>query len=463
MSLEQLTRDPRVAVRRNGAPNPEGRCVVYWMQRAQRGLDNPALNTAIEAANALDLPVAVFFGLHPRFPNSNLRHYAFLLDGIDETRRRVEQRNCAFVFRPWPEHDLITFCEEVNAALVVGDENPMREPESWRRSASEKLRVPFWTVDADVIVPASSFPNEEYAAYTIRPKLHRLLPVFLHPLSNPEARRGWDEENRPASRKVDSARLLAELPIDRGASPVAVRGGTTEALRRLDDFIKNGLANYDAGRNLPDRQGSSELSAYLHFGHIGPHTVSVAVRDSRAAQAAKDAFLEQLIVRRELAVNFVARNPDYDTLAGCHAWARKTLEEHASDPRPYLYTESQLESASTADSLWNAAQREMMLSGRMHGYLRMYWAKKILEWSESPEAAFEIAVRLNDKYELDGRDPNGYAGIAWSIGAKHDRPWAPMRPVFGSIRYMSAAGCARKFDVKSYIDRVDAMEQGRLW
>jgi deoxyribodipyrimidine photo-lyase len=460
--LDELLTDPRIRVRREGAPDPSGRCVVYWMQRAQRGVDNPALNAAIEAANALGLPVAVFFGLLPHYPHANLRHYSFLVDGIAETRDRVERRHCAFVFRPYPNHDLIKFCREVKAALVIGDENPLREPESWRQSATRKLKVPFWTVDADVIIPQTFFPKEEYAARTIRPKIHRLLPVFFHPLANPRARHEWTPMDRPASHPIDPHQILANLPLDRSTSPVSeYRGGTKEGQRRLRLFIKNRLANYETGRNHPDQSWTSELSAYLHFGHLGPHTIAVAVREADAPPAAKEAYLEELIVRREVAINFVARNPQYDQLAGCPEWGRKTLAEHELDPRPDLYSEAQLEAAETGDPLWNASQQEMVLTGRMHGYLRMYWAKKILEWTATPEEAFEIAVRLNDRYELDGRDPNGYTGIAWAIGGKHDRPWAPKRPVFGLIRYMSAAGCARKFDVRAYIGRIDGLMRKR--
>ncbi|MEP7274232.1 MAG: deoxyribodipyrimidine photo-lyase, partial [Acidobacteriota bacterium] len=446
--IEQLISNPRVTVRRPGHPDPDGRSVVYWMQRAQRGIDNPALDVAIQAANALRLPVAVFFGLHPRYPNSNLRHYSFLVDGIEENRRRIEERGCAFVFRPHPDHDLIRFCKEVKPALVICDENPMREPEGWRRSAAEKLSSPFWTVDADVIVPTRLFPKEEYAARTLRPKLNRLLPVFLQQPANTRANVAW--ERPPTSIEIEPSRILTELECDRRTSAVPdVRGGTEAALKQLSLFINDRLASYDTSRNLPDRRGTSELSAYLHFGHIGPLTIALAVQNADAPMVAKDAFLEELIVRRELAINFVARNPGYDTLAGCPDWGRRTLAKHAEDIRPHLYTESQLESGETSDPLWNAAQMEMVHTGRMHGYLRMYWAKKILEWTESAETAFEIAVRLNDRYELDGRDPNGYTGIAWAIGGKHDRPWAPARTAFGNIRYMSAAGCARKFSVEA--------------
>jgi deoxyribodipyrimidine photo-lyase len=463
--FEALKANPRVTVRRDGPPNPVGRCVVYWMQRAQRGLDNPALDIAILAANELGLPLAVFFGLHPGYPNANWRHYAFLAEGLQETRERCEARGAAFVFRPSPNHDLIRFCDEVKAALVIGDENPMREPEGWRRSAAQKLNVPFWTVDADVIVPTKFFEKEEYAARTLRPKITRHFPQYLQSLANPELTRRWDEAARPASipalpprQPIDPSDVLAALPLDRSVAPAGFfKGGTTAGLQQLQAFIAERLKRYDTDRNLPQRSGTSGMSPYLHFGQVGPLTVALAVRESEAPDTAKEAMLEELIVRRELAINFVARNPQYDALAGCPAWARKTLDEHRQDKREYVYTDAEFENAETHDPLWNAAQQEMVITGKMHGYLRMYWAKKILEWTATPAEAFDIAVKLNDRYELDGRDPNGYTGIAWAIGGKHDRPWVPQRKVFGMIRYMAASGCARKFDVNSYISRVQKL------
>ncbi len=457
--IEQLQSDSRVVIRRAGAPSPDGRCVVYWMQRAQRGLDNPALDVAVHAANELKLPIAVLFGLHPKYPNANVRHYTFLVEGLAETKQRVEARGAAFVFRPFPNHDLIRFCDEVSAALVVGDENPMREPEGWRQSAAQKLNVPFWTVDADVIVPTKFFPKEEYGARTLRPKLRKLLPGFLNAPENPNANFKWNDA--PASQPIDETQLLAQLPLDRTVQAVrAFKGGTSAGLNLLKNFVAAGLRSYDTARNQPHLPGTSRLSAYLHFGQLGPQTIAQAVREADAPQEAKDVYLEELIVRRELAINYVARNPRYDQLAGCHEWARKTLAEHIKDPRPHLYAETQLENAETADPLWNAAQKEMILTGRMHGYLRMYWAKKILEWTPTPEVAFDIAVRLNDRYFLDGRDPNGYTGIAWAIGGKHDRPWGPQRPIFGLIRYMAYNGCARKFDVNAYIRSVELLAKG---
>lgn len=470
--LTELQNNPRVTVRRPGTPTvspAEPGCVVYWMQRAQRGLDNPALDLAIAAANELQVPVAVFFGLHPGYPNANWRHYAFLVEGLQETRERCEARGAAFVFRPYPNHDLLAFCREVNAVLVVGDENPLRQAEGWRQSAARRLTVPFWTVDADVVVPTKLFEKEEYAARTLRPKLHRWLPQFLQPLANPVAQVQWTAQQRPASlpalappQPIDPAAVLASLPLDRTVGPVShFKGGTAEGLRRLQRFVAEGLARYDTDRNLPHRPGTSSMSAYLHFGHLGPLTIALAIQQADAPQVAKDAYLEELIVRRELAINFVARNPHYDTLAGCHGWAQKTLDERRRDPREHLYSAEQLEQAATHDPLWNAAQREMVVSGKMHGYLRMYWAKKILEWTATPEEAFAHAVRLNDRYFLDGRDPNGYTGIAWAIGGKHDRPWAPARPIFGMIRFMAYSGCARKFDIPAYIAHVDRLAKGQ--
>jgi deoxyribodipyrimidine photo-lyase len=451
--LEKIKADARVTVRRDGIPDPEGKCVVYWMQRAQRGIDNPALDIAIETANELRLPVAVFFGLRLDYPSANLRHYAFLVEGLAETARQIEARGAAFAFRPFPNNRLIPFCDEVKAALVVGDENPMREPESWRRGAAEKLRIPLWTVDADVIVPTKLFTKEEYAARTIRPKIHKLLEQFLQPLKNPVAR--YSFKKKPKSVLIDASAILKQLPLNRSVEPVRhIQGGTDAAMCRLNQFVTEQLVNYPATRNLPHKNGTSGLSAYLHFGHISPLTIALAVQQSAAPQVAKEAFLEELIVRRELAINYVAHNPQYDSLAGAHKWAQKTLRGQQNDRRPLLYSEAELESAATQDELWNAAQIEMVKTGKMHGYLRMYWAKKILEWTTIPEEAFAIAVRLNDKYELDGRDPNGYTGVAWAIGGKHDRPWAPRRSIFGMIRYMSAAGMARKFDVKAYINKI---------
>lgn len=455
MTFDNLAQDARVTIRRGGTPDAGGRCVVYWMQRAQRAVDNPALDTAIEAANILGKPVVVFFAL-VSYPNANWRHYQFMVEALTDTAARLAKRNVGFVLRRHPDSDLAAFCTEARASLVVGDENPLREPERWRQELARKLHVPFWTVDADVIVPSKLLVKEQFAARTIRPRIHALLPKFFAPDAEPKPRVVW-KVTRGLRSLSTTDDLLDGFPLDRSTRPVAaLRGGTDKALKALRQFITQRLVSYAAQRNEPALAGTSQLSPYLHFGHIGPRTVALAVRDAGAPAADRDAFLEQMIVRRELAVNFVRYNPRYDSLGSAEPWALRTLREHAHDPRPYVYTERQLENAGTHDPLWNAAQRQMVLAGWMHGYVRMYWAKKILEWSPSAETAFDIAVRLNDRYELDGRDPNGYAGIAWAVAGKHDRAWGPVRPIYGMVRYMSFASTSRKFDSKAYIAQIDA-------
>jgi deoxyribodipyrimidine photo-lyase len=454
--ISRLASNARVTVRRDGAPNPDGKCVVYWMQRAQRALDNPALEVAVQAANMLRKPCVVFFAPVPFYPHANLRHYCFLSQGIPSIATAMKKRGIGFVFRRYPDHHLLKFCEQVRPALVVGDENPMREPEHWRKVVAAQLRIPFWTVDADVIVPSKLLLKEQYGAYTARPRISRLLPGFLQPVGNTRAKVAWKAPRGLQSLSLDTD-LTAGWQLDRSVHPVSgISGGTEQALKRLKNFIRNDLANYPFDRNKPERDGTSRLSAHLHFGHIGPHTVALAVQKANAPKAAKEAFLEQLIVRRELAINFVRFNPDYDNFESGTPWAHKSLAEHAGDPRK-IYSERQLEEAQTHDPLWNAAQRQMVVTGFMHNYVRMYWAKKILEWSKTPARAYQIAVYLNDKYELDGRDPNGYAGIAWAVVGKHDRPWFE-RPIFGKIRYMSFNSTSKKFDSKRYIQRMEALE-----
>jgi len=351
--------------------------------------------------------------------------------------------------------------KEVKAAAVISDESETRTPRLWRAEVKQALTVPFACVDADVVVPSMYFPKEEWAARTLRPKIQRILPAYLqpivdleqiHPLNSPPCDPG--ETDNPLS-------YLDSLKIDHSVAPSSeFRGGQQEGQQRVARFIKEHLSTYAVRRNSPEVEGTSMLSAYLHFGHISvqqaawdieqyvPKETGSAHID---ADGGRSAYLEELIVRRELAINFALRNPHYDSLEGCPEWGKKTLQKHANDPRQWTYSRGELEQASTHDVLWNASQREMMQSGRMHGYMRMYWAKKILEWAATPEQAFEDAVYLNDKYEIDGRDANGYTGIAWAIGGKHDRPWGPERPIFGLVRYMALSGMQRKMDTRAYI------------
>ena len=454
--LARLAADPRVLVRRRGSPRADGNCVVYWMQRAMRVQDNPALDVAVDVANVLGLPVVVYFQVIPNYPNANLRHYHFLQQGLRDVAEDAAERGVGFVVRR-PPATLEDFLEEVCAAILVGDENPCREPERRRTALAKRLRIPFWTVDADVVVPSRVFGRSFVLLHHFRPKLHAELPKFLSTPANPRPQFEWKPSKRPESFPLSGDITTGFSKLDRSVGPVdSFTGGSHAAMRRLGEFVRNSLADYNEQRNHPETRGTSRLSPYLHFGNIGPLTIALtvqkAMKDGSASVAAGERYLEQLIGWRELAVLFVRYEPDYDNWECAAPWARKTLIEHACDPRPHRYSLKQLEHAHTADDLWNAAQREMVVTGWMHNYMRMYWAKKILEWAPDPATAFDWAVTLNDRYQLDGRDPNGYAGIAWAIVGKLDRPWFN-RPVFGLIRPMTGTSIAKKFDAKSYIDQ----------
>lgn len=455
--FSELRDDPRIALEGGNPPDAEGRCVVYWMRRAQRAFDNPALEAAIRIANEQRVPVLVYFRLNPRHPHANARHLTFMLQGLEETARELAQRKIGFAMRvangPSAANDLARIVGEVRPSAIVIDRDPLRSFDAWRGLARACGDRPLYCVDADLIVPAAQIGREHYAARTIRPRIHERLDRFLKPVVNHAVRVAWNAG--PLGDAIaPSAATLALLNIDRTVGPAAeFRGGGGEARSRLRRFIRDRLPRYASERNRPEMDATSGLSPYLHYGQIGPHTVALAVRDADAPEADRRAFLEELIVRRELAINFTIYNRRFRQIEGCERWALQSLAAHRGDPRERVYSERRFENAETHDPLWNAAQRQMVESGWMHGYMRMYWAKKILEWSKSPRAAYEIAVRLNDRYELDGRDPNGYAGIAWAIGGKHDRAWGPERPVYGMIRYMSAAGAGRKFDSRAYIAR----------
>jgi deoxyribodipyrimidine photo-lyase len=463
VALEKLTHDLRVTVRVPGVPDPDGKCVVYWMQRAQRGVDNHAVNLAVEVANELGLPLVVYFAGISNFPHANLRHYAFLQQGLPDVEHDLAQRNISFVMRRAPHESHERLLHDVGAAICIGDENPMREPERWRRELAEKLKIPFWTVDTDVVIPSKLIEKAQYGAYTIRPRLYKLLPDYLVPYENPHARHEW---KRPHGFRADS--LTEDMTtgwkdLDRSVGPVeAWKGGTHAGLARLKHFTGQLLGEYDVKRNKPEVDGTSAMSPYLHYGHVGPQTIALAVQAAAAGDPqltkAKESFFNELIVWRELAINFVRYSPEtYDSWKCAENWAQQTIAEHAKDEREHLYTLAQLERGETFDELWNAAQIQMVEHGWMHNVLRMYWAKKILEWTPDAATAVKYAIHLNDKYFLDGRDPNGYSGISWSMVGKFDRPWFD-RPIFGKIRYMSGGSTGKKFDSKSYIRQMQALK-----
>ena len=454
---EKIAADPRIETHNLGVPDPAGRCVLYWMRRSQRAFDNPALETAIGLANELKLPVAVSFFLRPHRRHANLRQFAFMLEGLADTALRLELRGIGFILRLATIRGADEFgklCAALRPAAIVTDRNLLTAPGVSPSLFPASIKVPVFSVDADVIVPTAVIGREHYAARTIRPIIHRHLDEFLTPVGNRSVHLKWPQPSGRTPSLTPSAALLDSLPLDRSIGRAdQFDGGTTAALARLKRFLRDGLSHYAERRNAPELDATSHLSPYLHFGQLGPQTIALAVRNADAPDQARRSFLEELIVRRELAVAFTVYNRAFRAIDSCERWARATLAAHANDPRVHFYNERQLEAAETHDPLWNAAQRQMVESGWMHGYMRMYWAKKILEWSPTPRDAYAIAVRLNDKYELDGRDPNGYAGIAWAIGGKHDRPWGPTRPIFGTIRYMSGASTGRKFDSRAYIQR----------
>jgi deoxyribodipyrimidine photo-lyase len=467
LPLARLAENARVTIRRPGIPAPTGKCVVYWMQRAQRGRDNPALDLAVEAGNELGLPVLAYFSVISNFPHANLRHYRFLGEGLPDIEQELAERNVAFLVRRHPDQSLEKFLAEVRAAMLVGDENPCREPERWRRQIARRIRIPYWTVDADVVVPSSLFQKRFFLLHHFRPHLYAQLPAHLAASGEPRAVTSWHRprsfESWPAERDITAG--LAGL--DRSVLPVeAFRGGSRAARERLAQFLEHDLPRYPKERNRPEVNCTSRLSPYLHFGHIGPVGIALAVeaalRTRRVGADARDAFFNELIGWRELAVNFVRHVPSYDEWSCAPAWAARTLTTHSHDRRPVLYSLEDLEQAGTHDDLWNAAQTQMVRFGWMHNTMRMYWAKKILEWSPNPATAFDRAVVLNDRYQLDGRDCNSYAAIAWAIVGVHDRPWFE-RPIFGTVRYMSRESTGRKFDSRRYIELAGEPGRTMLW
>ena len=426
--------------------------VVYWMSLDQRTRDNWALLFSRELSQQEKMPLAVVFCLVPQFLGATFRQYAFMIQGLAEVEQNLAEKNIPFyLLCGSPEVEVVEFVRKYGAGCLVTDFDPLRLKRVWKEAVAKKLDIPFFEVDAHNIVPCwVASDKQEYGAYTLRPKILRALPEFLDefpPLHKQEV--AWGEP----SVSIDWQGILAGLSVDRGVPEVsAFKPGERAAWAVLGDFLENKLSFYPESRNDPTREGQSNLSPYLHFGQIAAQRIALEVEDSPAGTKAKESFLEELIVRRELADNFCFYNLQYDSFAGFPSWAQKTLDEHRRDPREYLYTLAQFEQAQTHDNLWNAAQREMVQTGKMHGYLRMYWAKKILEWTRSPEEATQIAIYLNDRYELDGRDPNGYTGIAWSLGGVHDRAWGE-RQVFGKIRYMSYNGRKSKFNVNAYMKK----------
>lgn len=430
--------------------------VVYWMSRDQRAQDNWALLEAQALALETQSPLRVVFCLASTFGEAPQRAYRFMLNGLRETFKVLLGLGIPFTLLPDRMH-LPAFLDKVEAGALVCDFSPLREPVAWKKELLQAIGIAAFEVDAHNVVPAwLASPKAEIGARTLRPKIARMLsqaliefpPLEKHPFPAPSVA-------LPEITFEEALRLVRarQTPVD----SLPFSPGTAAGSALIQNFIER-LSSYSTGRNNPTLDAQSGLSPWLHFGQISAQRVALQVLNSGYDEESRAPFLEELIVRKELADNFCLYRPDYDKVSVFPGWASASLKDHLSDPRPYIYDREALENADTHDLLWNAAQTEMTVTGKMHGWLRMYWGKKILEWSKTPQEALDKAIFLNNRYSLDGRDPNGYAGIAWCIGAIHDRAW-PSRLIYGKVRSMTESGAKRKFDVKKYIGRVLALTQ----
>ncbi len=470
----------------------DGKYVLYWMVAARRTSWNFALDRAVAWASQVKRPLVVLEPLRLQYEWASDRLHRFVIEGMQENARTL--RRVSATYYPYVEsapgsgRGLLEALSR-QASVVVTDDYPAFFLPRMLRAAGAKVPVRLEAVDSNGILPLSETTRVFTSAHQFRRLLHDRLPERL--LEMPSERpfagarlsrleklpvavlRRWP----PADLAALSDRSgLGSLPIDHGVAPVSVPGGTRQAAATLERFLERGLPRYAEYRNHPEEDATSGLSPYLHFGHLSAHEAIHAVLARRQwspaavnpqARGARrgwwgvdenaESFLDELITWRELGFNASAHQPAYDKYRSLPEWARATLAKHAGDPREHRYSLRQFEAAETHDPLWNAAQRQLRREGRIHGYLRMLWGKKILEWSANPKTALRIMLQLNNKYAVDGRDPNSYSGIFWVLG-RYDRPWAPQRPIFGQVRYMSSANTARKFSVKNYIARYGRAE-----
>jgi deoxyribodipyrimidine photo-lyase len=439
----------------NDADIRKGDYILYWMQQSQRAEYNHALEYAVQQANKQDRILLVAFGLMDDYPEANLRHYTFMLEGLKETRETLASRGIKMVLRRGHPPEVALNLGR-RATMIVCDRGYLRHQRAWRAQVAQQARCPVVQVESDVVVPLEVVSEKaEYAARTIRPKIHRHLETYLVGLKTTKAKHPSLGMKVNGIDLDDTEKLLQKLNLDRSVPPVSVffRGGASQAVKRFNGFIRHRLKHYDQHSNQPQTDDVSHMSPYLHFGQISP--LYLALQISRAPdslKASKEAYLEELVVRRELAINFAFYTANYDAYACIPGWAQKTLADHHHDKREYRYSRRQLENADTHDPYWNASMLEMKHTGFMHNYMRMYWGKKILEWSPNPQKAFRTTLAINNKYFLDGRDPNSYTGVAWIYGV-HDRAWTE-RPIFGKTRYMAASGLERKCDIAAYVKKV---------
>jgi deoxyribodipyrimidine photo-lyase len=432
-----------------------GDYVLYWMQEAQRAEYNYALEYAVQRSNEIGQRLLVLFGLTADYPEANLRHYAFMLEGLRDVEEALQQRGIRFVVLPGsPDEVALEF--STRASMIVCDMGYMRPQKGWRETVASEADCLVAQVETEVVVPVElASDKREHAARTLRPKIREHLDDFLTELEPTEIEQSSLDMEAEGLDLADINTILDGIELDRSVSPVThlYKGGTSEAKTVLEKFLETRFETYVEHRNQPQTDDVSHMSKYLHYGHVSPVYVALKIRRSGGSQDDVDSYLEEVIVRRELSMNFCHYTPDYDSYSNLPGWAKETLEEHKDDEREYVYTQKQLENAETHDEYWNAAMREMVYTGYMHNYMRMYWGKKILEWSKTPEHAYRTTLYLNNKYFLDGRDPNSFANVAWIFG-QHDRGWAE-RQVFGKVRYMSAGGLKRKAKPEQYVEKVE--------
>jgi deoxyribodipyrimidine photo-lyase len=415
--------------------------VLYWMTREQRVEDNWALLYALEKANQFQSELIVLFTIANDFPKVNSRQYSFMLEGLLEIANNLQQLGIKFnlLFSQDVIADIALSIDRYKATLLVTDFDPLREKQNFINRIIKKINIPFYEIDAHNILPCRRIsPKKEYGAYTLRPKINKMLDFYF-----------FDTPPKLVSKNnvIDNISQFANV-----SNQITKSTPILQAKKDMMHFITYRLVNYDK-RNNPLENATSLLSKYLHFGQLSAQRLAIEVSRSKVPQEIQDDFLEELIVRKELADNFCLYEKNYDNFNCFPDWAQKTLIEHKDDKRDYLYSLQQFEEATTHEDFWNAIQQQLINTGYLNGYLRMYWAKKVLEWTASPEEAMHYLIKLNDKYQLDGNDPNGYTGIAWSVGGVHDRAWSE-REVFGKIRYMNLNGAKRKFDVDKYIQMV---------
>ena len=441
-------------------PAEDAKYVLYWMQASQRTRCNHALEYAIEQANHLEKPLVVCFGLMDDYPEANERHYVFMLEGLRDVEANLKKRDIKFVCKHGqPAEVALHYAED--AVLLVGDMSYTREPRKWYDRVADDAKVRYVQVESEVVVPVEEVSDkQEHAARTIRPKIHKKWDDYFVEL--PERKVGKSSVRLKVTGDIDVShptKAAEKLKIDRDVkkSP-CYTGGEDEAQKLFCSFIDEKLKGYSDGRNEPSDDFHSYMSMYLHFGQVSPVELAMEIKSTRkGSKDDRESYLEEMIVRRELSKNFVWYCRDYDSYSSVVPdWAKKTLKEHKSDERPHRYTRDELEKAETDDDYWNAAQKQMTLTGFMHNYMRMYWGKKILEWCNTPQYAYETTLYLNNKYFIDGRDPNSFGNVGWIYGL-HDRGWTE-RDVFGKVRYMAASGLERKFDIEQYVEQIQKLE-----